>query len=317
MSFEKMKQRVLAVPEVAAWPQMAEMVGRATHEAWRSMWDYPFIACRAVGGSEEAVIPAAAATFCALASIHLVDDMLDDDPAGDYHRLGVGNTANLALAFQAAGHRVLDDPRFDNSVRSESQALFARMSLATAFGQNLDTRETRTEEEYWETVEAKTPPLFGGAFYLGARLGGAAAEVASQMETLGGLIGLFIQVSDDLGDSLKTPAGADWNRRFNNLAILYALTADHPEREAFDRASANAGDAKALEEAQKILLRSGAVSYCALKLIELSRQARELLAEIPLHSAEPIEHLLGVQMEPLDQLFRSIGVETPALLLLD
>src|SRR6185369_12558508 len=228
------------------------------------------IACRAVGGSEEAVIPAAAATFCALASIHLVDDMLDDDPAGDYHRLGVGNTANLALAFQAAGHRVLDDPRFDNSVRSESQ------------------------------------PLFGGAFYLGARLGGAAAEVASQMETLGGLIGLFIQVSDDLGDSLKTPAGADWNRRFNNLAILYALTADHPEREAFDRASANAGDAKALEEAQKILLRSGAVSYCALKLIELSRQARELLAEIPLHSAEPIEHLLGVQMEPLDQLFRSI-----------
>jgi len=315
MSFEKMKQRVLAVPEVAAWPQMAEMIGRATHEAWRSLWDYPFIACRAVGGREEAVIPAAAAIFCSLASVHLVDDMLDDDPAGDYHRLGVGNTANLALAFQAAGHQVLDDPGLDGAVRSEAQALFARTSLATAFGQNLDTRQMRTEEEYWETVEAKKPPLFGGAFYLGARLGGATAEVALQLERLGGLIGLFIQVSDDLGDSLKTPAGADWNRRFNNLAILYALTADHPEREAFDRVSANATDPGSLDIAQKILLRCGAVSYCALKLIELSRQARELLTRIPLHDVKPIEHLLGVQMEPLDRLFRSIGIETPALLL--
>jgi len=317
MSFEQMKQRVLAVPEVAAWPQMAEMVGRATYEAWRSLWDYPFIACRAVGGREEAVLPAAAAIFCSLASVHLVDDILDDDPAGDYHRLGVGNTANMALAFQAAGHQVLDDPGMDGTVRCEIQTLFARSSLATAYGQNLDTRQMRTEEDYWETVEAKTPPLFGAAFYLGARLGGATAEVASQLERLGGLIGLFIQVSDDLGDSLKTPAGADWIRRFNNLAILYALTADHPEREEFDRASANAADPESLATAQKILLSSGAVSYCALKLIELSRQARELLAHIPLHDPAPIEHLLGVQMEPLDRLFRSIGVETPALFLLD
>lgn len=317
MSFEPMKQRILAVPEVAAWPQLVEIVGRAEHEEWRSLWDYPFIACRAVGGRKESVIPAAAAIFCALASIHLVDDMLDDDPAGDYHTLGVGNTANLALAFQAAGHLVLDDPSLDGAVRAEIQALFARMSLGTAFGQNLDTRDMRTEEEYWETVGAKTPPLFGAAFYLGARLGGGSAGLAAELERLGGLIGLFIQVSDDLGDSLKAPAGADWQRRFNNLAILYALTADHPEREAFDRLSARAGDPEALAEAQKILLRSGAVSYCALKLIEISRQARELLARTPLHDPEPIEHLLGVQMRPLDKLFRSIGVETPAVLLLD
>jgi len=316
MVFEIMKQRVLAVPEVASWPQMKEIVGRAVHQDWRSLWDYPFIACRAVGGREEAVVPGAAAIFCALASVHLVDDMLDDDPAGDYHTLGVGTAANLALAFQAAGHSVLDDAGCDGALRAELQALFARISLATAFGQNLDTRDMRTEDEYWETVEAKTPPLFGGAFYLGARLGGATAEVAAQLERLGGLIGLFIQVSDDLGDALKVPAGADWIRRFNNLAILYALTADHADREAFDRASRAAGDPDALAEAQQILVRSGAVSYCALKLIELSRQARDLLASTPLHAPQTIEHLLGVQMKPLDHLFRSLGVETPPLLLL-
>jgi geranylgeranyl pyrophosphate synthase len=317
MGFAKMKQHILTIPEVATWPQMKEIVERAVHQDWRSLWDYPFIACRAVGGREEAVVPGAAAIFCALASVHLVDDMLDDDPAGDYHTLGIGTAANLALAFQAAGHRLLDDPGGDGSVRAELQALFARISLATAFGQNLDARDFRTEEEYWETVTAKTPPLFGGAFYLGARLGGASADVAAQLERLGGLIGLFIQVSDDLGDSLKVPARADWQRRFNNLAILYALTADHADREAFDHASANAGDPASLALAQTILVRSGAVSYCALKLIELSRQARELLAATALHDPQAIEHLLGVQMKPLDRLFRSLGIETPPLLLLD
>jgi geranylgeranyl pyrophosphate synthase len=317
MSFEAMKQRILAFPEVAAWPQMTEMIGRATHQPWRSLWDYPFIASRAVGGSDEAAIPGAGAVFCSLASVHLVDDMLDDDPNGDYHTLGIGNTANIALAFQAAAHRALDEAPVGAEMRAALQGNLARMALATAYGQNLDACGFHTEEEYWRTVQAKTPPLFGSAFYLGARLGGAAAATAEQLERLGGLIGMFIQVSDDLGDAVKTPAGADWQRRFNNLPILYALTADHPERELFDRLSAHPEDAEGIAEAQKILLRSGAVSYCALRLIEFAREARALLAAILLHDPEPIERLLSVHMKPLDRLFQSVGIDTPAILLLD
>lgn len=318
MSFERMKQRILAVPEVAAWPQMVGIIERATHQQYRSLWDYSFISCRAVGGAEEAAVPGAAAIFCSLASIHLVDDMLDEDPRGEHHVLGVGNAANLALAFQAAAQRVLDELSQDPATRAALQVSLARMSLATAFGQNLDARELSTEEEYWHTVEAKSPPLFGTAFHLGARFGGAPAEVADALDRLGGVIGLFIQVSDDLIDALKVPAGADWHRRHNSLPLLYALTAEHPEREEFERLSARAEtDPEALAEAQKILLRSGAVSYCALKLIELSRHARELLAVIPLQDPEPIRRLLEHQMKPLERLFRSVGVETPAELLLD
>lgn len=317
MSFEAMKQRILAMPEVAAWPQMTAIIGRATHHPCRSLWDYPFIASRAVGGTEEAAIPGAGAVFCSLASVHLVDDMLDDDPNGDYHTLGIGITANLALAFQAAAHRALDAATGDGEMRATLQGNLAQMALATAYGQNLDAHGFRSEEDYWRTVRAKTPPLFGSAFYLGARLGGATEEVAGHLQRLGGLIGMFIQVSDDLADAVKTPAGADWQRRFNNLPILYALTAEHPEREVFEQLSAHPEDAAGITEAQKILLRSGAVSYCALKLIEFAREARELLARVPLPDPGAIERLLSAHMKPVDRLFQSVGIDMPAVLLPD
>ncbi|HVS00392.1 MAG TPA: polyprenyl synthetase family protein [Thermoanaerobaculia bacterium] len=317
MKFELIKARIRTLPEVAAWPQMVDVVERAVHREGRSIWDYPFAASLAVGGTEEAALPGGAAVFCAMASIHLVDDILDEDPEGDYRRLGTGPAANLALAFQAAAHRVLDSPTLPivtAETRAALQESLAGMALATAFGQNLDTRPLRSEEEYWQVLEAKTPPLFGMALYVGALLGGAPQGVAESLQRLGHVMGRFIQVSDDLSDALKTPAGADWRRRFHNLPILYAMTAEHPERDEFLHLATRAGNPAALAAAQKILLRSGAVSYCALKLIELSQQARQLLGSLPLADPGPVARLLEHQIKPLRQLFESMGVDEPAAL---
>jgi geranylgeranyl pyrophosphate synthase len=314
MRFTRLKSHIRSVPEIAAWPEMIDLIERAVHREWQSVWDYPVAACEAVGGDAEAALPGAAAVFCSMASIHLVDDMLDDDPKGDYHRLGTGPVANMALAFQAAGHRLLDDPALAPETRAALQASFARMSLGTAFGQGLDARELSGEEEYWKVVEAKTPPLFGAAFHIGALLGGASPEVAGRIERVGRVLGRFIQVSDDMSDSLKSPAGADWSRRTNNLPILYAMTADHPERERFLEMSVLAGDPEILEAAQKILLRSGAVSYCAFKMIEFSQEAADLLASTPLHDPRPIERLLAIHRRPLDKLLESVGLTQPAAL---
>lgn len=320
MKFELIKARVRAIPEVSAWPQMVDLVERAVHREGQSLWDYPFAASLAVGGTEEAALPGAAAVFCALTSIHLVDDMLDEETDGDYRHLGAGPVANLALAFQAAAHRVLDDAvpgGIGAEKRAALQASLAGMALATAFGQNLDTRPLRSEEEYWQVLEAKTPPLFGFALSVGARLGGAPDAIAEPMRHLGYVMGRFIQVSDDLADALKTPAGADWRRRFHNLPILYAMTAEHPERDEFLHLATRAGNPAALAAAQKILLRSGAVSYCTLKLIELSQQARHLLGRIPLADPRPVERLLEVQMRPLRHLLESVGAGEPEILALE
>jgi geranylgeranyl diphosphate synthase type I len=308
MSFEELKRRVRELPQLASWPRMLELVERTIHRE-ASVWDYPIAACRAVGGSEQAALPAAAAVLCSVISIHLVDDMLDEDPRGDYRVLGAGEVSNCALAFQAAGHRLLDDPEVPPEVRAALQASFADMSLATCFGQALDAREAKSEEEYWRIVECKTPPLFAEALRMGALLGGATAEVAEGLVRLGRVLGRFIQISDDVTDALETPARADWQRRGNNLPILYAMTAPHPAREEFLRLSLAIEDPEALAAAQKILLRSGAVSYCTLKLVEFSRELRELFDRLRLQDPDPIERLIELHQQPLRRLLDSLGIK--------
>jgi geranylgeranyl pyrophosphate synthase len=313
MRFEEMKSLVRGLRQIASWPQMLELVERPVHRE-DSVWEYPAAACRAVGGAEEAALPAAAAVFCSVISIHLVDDMLDDDPRGDHLFLGVGQVSNFALAFQAAGHLLLSEPGIPLATRCALQESFAGMSLATCFGQGLDARELQGEAEYWRVVEHKTPPLFAEALRMGALLGGAPAETAEGLARLGRVLGRLIQVSDDVTDALESPARPDWQRRGNNLPILYAMTARHPEREEFLRLSARADDPEALAGAQKILLRSGAVSYCTLKLIEFSREAQELFARLPLQDPQPIARLLDRHLKPLHRLLESVGVEEPAAL---
>lgn len=316
VTFEEIKERVRAVPQIASWPQLVGLTERVVHRELLSVWDYPVAACVAVGGDAEAALPGAAAVFCSMISIHLVDDMLDEDPRGDYHRLGAGRTANLGLAWQAAGHLLLDDPRIPVNVRAAVQAEFARMSIGTSFGQDMDARELRNEEEYWRTVEAKTPPLFASAFRMGALLGGAPESTAHLLGLFGGVLGRFVQVSDDLSDALQTPARADWGRRSNNLPILYAMTADHPARERFLELSARVEDPEALAEAQRILLKSGAMSYCGFKMFEFSQEAREILERTPLLDREPIARILAAHLRPLHKLLESVGVEEPAALAL-
>ena len=122
MTFEEIKERVRTVSGIAAWPQMLSLTERVVHRDALSVWDYPVAACQAVGGESDAALAGAAAVFCSLISIHLVDDMLDDDPKGDYHRLGAGRAANLALAFQAAGHLLLEAPEVSPAVRADLHA---------------------------------------------------------------------------------------------------------------------------------------------------------------------------------------------------
>src|SRR5206468_595584 len=115
---------------------------------------------------------------------------------------------------------------------------------------------------------------FACGLYLGARLGGATHDLASKLSQLAHPLGTFIQVSDDLTDAMTADVSADWDRPANNLAMLYALSADHSDRDSFVELVARPMTPDRLETAQAILLRSGAVSYCALKLVELSKSSR-------------------------------------------
>jgi geranylgeranyl pyrophosphate synthase len=125
------------------------------------------------------------------------------------------------------------------------------------------------------------------------------------------LNGEIIQIYDDLVDALQKPANPDWKQGRNNLAILYALTADYPERERFRALLPQIDNPEALQAAQRILIRGGAASYCAYHIVRRYQAALRLLASTPLTDPTPLRDLLAHQIEPLLILLRGVGAVIP------
>jgi len=311
MNVDSIKSLVLGLPEVAAWPDMAGIFERTAAQLGRD-WELPFLACRAVGGESSLAAPGAAAIACIQLAIVLVDDMLDEDPRGDYHRLGHGPTANLALAFQAAALRLAAQSSVDAERQAAIAASLADIGLGTALGQHLDAQNQGNEADYWKVVRAKSAPFYGNALYIGALLGKADLQVAGRLRDFGVLIGELAQIYDDLLDAFQSPAKPDWKRGRNSLPILYALTADHPARARFMELLPQVYDPQALREAQQILIACGAVSYCAYQATQRYQTARRLLESLPLADLGPMTDALGRQSKPLIGLFQRACVEVPA-----
>ncbi len=275
------------------------------------LWEFPIYACQAVGGEVAAAVPAAAAISCLQLALVLVDDMLDEDPRGMYRQLGHAATANLAFAFQSAAFRVIERSPVDAERRVAIHAALAEMALTVALGQDLDAQNLGGEEGYWTIAQTKSAPCFAVTFRIGALLGGASPDLAKRLHDFGFLVGVNLNIYDDLIDALQSPARPDWKQGRNNLAILYALTADHPERAQFEKLRTQADDPRSLETAQQILIRCGAISYCLYHIAERHRSARQLLDSTPLVDPDPLRKLIGRQVQPLVALLESIGSAIP------
>jgi geranylgeranyl pyrophosphate synthase len=310
MKREEVKAIVLNLPEVAAWPELSDIFSQAVDHP-RQDWELPLLASRAVGGDDSLIPLAGAALICIQLSITVVDDILDQDPRGVHHRIGAGAAANVALALQAAALRLVDDIPVEATRRAAVNRSLAQMALGTAFGQNLDVQNLEGEENYWRVVAAKSTPFYGAALHVGALLGQATPKVAEQVREFGKLNGEIIQLYDDLTDALKQPANPDWKRVNNNLALLYATRADYPEREQFLALLPQADDPAALHSAQQILIRSGAVGYCAYHIVQRYKRARQILAETPLADPEPLSEMLAHQIQPVLTLLRHVGAPIP------
>ena len=107
MSLEDITTKVLCLSEVSSWPELSDFFKQSVS---RVKWDFPLLACQAVGGEPAAGTSGAAAIACIQLSLVLVDDMLDQDPRGVHVQVGEGVAANLAFALQAAAFHVIDRP---------------------------------------------------------------------------------------------------------------------------------------------------------------------------------------------------------------
>ena len=287
------------------WREVEELFPD-TEDDIRLDWQLPGIACAAVGGAYAAAFPAMAALACVQVSIILVDDMLDEEPEGAHQRFGIGRTANLALALQAAGSVLIEQCSVDAPYRAAATHALNRMALATAAGQELDVRNLDGEENYWQVVRAKSTPFYGIGLEIGALLGGASPQMTEVMYNVGVLFGEAIQIYDDLEDAFQSPANSDWAQGRNNLALLYGLNADYPQKEDFLACKSQASDLSALHKAQQLLIDSGAVSYCAFQLLQRHTTAKSYLDSVTLDRRDQVNYLLEKQLAPFVKFVREI-----------
>lgn len=303
---------LLTFPIFDSWQEMTAILERSAAMRPRD-WQLPVIACQAVGEPAEKAVPASAALACAQISIILTDDMLDDDPRGEYHRIGSGRASNFALAFQTVGMDALNQSGASPSVRLTALDSLNRMMLTTAYGQELDVQNPADEASYWRVVENKSAPFYGCAIHLGALLADVRQDVTQNLERLGRLYGEMIQIHDDLNDTMAVPANPDWLQKRKPLPILFALTVEHLNRARFMQLYEDISNGNALQEAQEILIRCGAVSYCVDQLICRHQRAQEILNNTPLADKGMVDSLIEGVIAPVWKLFESLGLSPNVL----
>jgi len=287
------------------WPEMDTLFHKIVTARPRH-WRLPALTCQATGGTLEQAAPALAANACFHTGIILIDDLLDNDPRGEHNRIGAPAVANLALAFAATGMRLIASSDLEPAFRLAALAEAAQMLYTTALGQSLDLQNPSTEESYWHLVEMKSTPFFGAAFYLGGIFGGATLQEAPLLKRLGRLYGEIIQIHDDLGDALDTPASPDWLLGRASLPILFAQIVHHPLRERFIELRQAIPQEEALAEAQTILLHCGAISYGMQQILLRQQSACDLLATITLPYPDVLQFLLDDLVQPIEVMFEKM-----------
>jgi geranylgeranyl diphosphate synthase type I len=305
--FSQVTQDFSSLPCMDSWPEAQTLFQQAASRK-PNHWLIPVRACEAAGGSQEQAIAAILAVACAHVGILLVDDMLDADPRGDYHRIGMPAASNMACAFQAAALSAINGCSQDPTSRLAALNSFNEMFLSTAFGQFLDAsaKAPADESAYWRVIQTKSSPFFGAALQVGALAGGGTIKTAKQLKRLGCIYGEMIQIHDDMHDSMETPANPDWVQGRSPLPILFASLVNHPEQQRFRVLSQSITEPAALQEAQEILIRCGAISYCADQLLRKHQAAKEFLDGTALVDYAPIASLLDEVIAPVHKLLEVV-----------
>jgi geranylgeranyl pyrophosphate synthase len=120
----------------------------------------------------------------------------------------------------------------------------------------------------------------------------------------------MIQIHDDLNDTMAVPANPDWRLDSSSLPILFAQVVEHADKDRFLELRQSISDLVALTDAQIILVRCGAVSYCIDQLLRRYQAAQKILDVVSLPRREGLEDLLDGVVEPVRNLFAAAGMPT-------
>lgn len=208
----------------------------------------PFLviqSCRAVGGREDSVLPAAVAVELIHNFTLIHDDIMDQDElrrgAPTVHVLWGVSTAILAgdLLFSKAFEALFmcsSHPDISSEGLVEAGRRLASAVSVIAEGQALDMSFSGrlrssliSEDDYFEMIYKKTAALFKVSCEIGGILGGANSIELEALSKYGEHIGIAFQMKDDVlgivGDEsvLGKPIGSDLREGKCTLILIHAL----------------------------------------------------------------------------------------------
>jgi geranylgeranyl pyrophosphate synthase len=292
---------IRSLPGIDAWDNVISLLfgPESYNHPIRQDWMLPAYGYQAVSGGQDIPIHAVAAMACLQTSISLIDDILDEETNRIQSEIGVGRTANVSFALHAVSHLLIDACSVAPELRNQASRILDNMAITTAIGQDLDVQNAEGEQAYWSIVRAKSAPFYSAGIESGAVLAGATKNVAQILNQFGAIFGEMIQIVDDLEDAFCVPAKPDWNHGRNNLATLYALTAEYPKKTRFIHLMGETKDTSNLKELHQILIDSGAVSYCVFSLMQRQQQAMSLVRDAGLKQRVVLEDMLRTQVAPV------------------
>lgn len=305
------------LPAVQYWPWLQELITQLCGPTL-AIEDHALTIGSACGGTRTQLAHTIASATALMTSIRLVDDVLDEDPDGIHHEFGEGMCSNAAVALQSVGIQVLEDMDISAERKLALIKYYNRGAVEIAVGQKWDVEGVETEEDYWRLVRMKSSPYYGMSHAMEAIAAGLPLEYMDQIYALGEVYGEVVQIQDDIEDVMSLPPTPDWILGKKSLPNLYGLLVDHPEKERFTQLF-NEVQGKDLEtatpmveEARQILLRCGAISYSAHRVIKSFNEAIDLLDTMEFEAVGKIRDLYTTDLKIIHSMFQDLNAPLPS-----
>jgi geranylgeranyl diphosphate synthase type I len=303
-SAEKVNRFIQKIVDINSEPQLLYRASRQIIDAGGKRLR-PFLvlkSCTLVGGREEDAIPTAAALELLHTFTLIHDDIMDEDEkrrgvptvhtqwgvpiaivAGD---LLFAKVYESITSFTDSKH--VTPKRILQVLKEISEA-----TITLCEGQTRDmmfeSKETVSEEEYFEMIKGKTAALFETSARCGGILGGATKKQVDCLGEFGHYSGIAFQVIDDIlgltADEkvLKKPVGNDIREGKRTLMVVYAL--EKASKSQRNRILETLGNKDAspekIQETIGLIESLGAIDYAKKLAEKYIERAKEALASFP------------------------------------
>lgn len=266
------------------------------------------IASKAVGGTSQDAIKAAAAIELIHTFSLIHDDIMDDDDMRrgkkSVHKIWGEPVAILAgdtlfsKAFEIVlNSKINNEDEDDNNNRqnfsferiNQSLAVIADACVKICEGQSYDMgfegNFNVSEEEYLDMIFQKTGALIAAATGAGAIMGGASSEVVDALYKYGKAIGFAFQIQDDYldlvsdEDSLGKPVASDIVEGKMTIIVVNALEKADSEdkKKLIEILKSDDTDKEYVDIAMNIFEKYGSLQYARDVALANVKYAKELL----------------------------------------